>query len=330
MDGNANNNEIKMKTWEDFPDFYENEFVRKIAGNEKWTISDKNKRPIDMYALLKKGTIWGASYTRGYNPLIDLNTLIKAIPNCANNAYHLEADIDRFVVLDIEPKCPQIIKDELLKLPWIYGETSLSGKGLHLVFELPQDLWKKYPAIQNKVALKEEQGFYEILLDHMVTFTRNTIKRPENERDISEFYNIFEILAAKTKETKVIDGALTVEDIDTDSIPMFDRTIAVLSGQTYGKKLSDFFDNHSKYEFGMCGFYRRAFKRLITNEQYKGITYTEEQEAIILYTLLTEKLEHREKHDTKRNGMPWLLFLATRCILKSDANEQANNAKSNA
>lgn len=308
----------KPLTWEDFPKFYENEFVRKIAGNKKWTISDKNKRPIDMHALLTEGKIWGAAYTRGYNPLVDLKTLIEAIPNCTNNAYHLEADADGFVVLDIEPKCPDIIKNGLLRLPWLYGETSMSGKGLHLVFELPKEMWDKYPAIRNKLALKESHGYYEILLDHMVTFTRNVVEHPEDERDIEEFVHVFERLAAETKETCAVESSLVVEDIDTSDIPMFDRTINVLSAQIYKKTVSDFNDDHSKYEFGMCGFYRRALHRLTKNEQYADIQYTDEQEAIILYTILTSKLEHRPKHDSTRNGMPWLMFIVTQCILKSD------------
>ena len=316
MEGNATVR--KPTSWKDFPDFYANDFVRRIAGNEKWTISDKDKRPIDMHALLTTGKIWGVAYTRGYNPLVDLQTLIQAIPNCTNNAYHLEAETDKFVVLDIEPKCPAIIKEGLLKLPWLYGETSMSGKGLHLVFELPQDIWDKYPAIHNKMALKEEHGYYEILLDHMVTFTRNTVAHPEEMRDIEEFSNVFERLASITKETQAVENELVVDEIDSSDIPMFDRTIHVLSAQTYKKTAENFNGDNSAYEFGMCGFYRRALQKLLKNPQYSDIHYDEKQEAIILYTLLTSKLEHRAKHDTTRNGMPWLMFIITQCILKSD------------
>lgn len=320
MDGNAKNNlgENRTWTWRDYPEFYENDVIRRIAGNKKWTISDNTKRPIDMHAFIVLHKIWGAAYDRGYNPLTDLKTLIDNVPNCTNNAYQLEADIDKIVVLDIEPKCPDILKKALLELPYLYAETSMSGKGYHLIFDLPQDLWNKYPVIQNKMALKEEHGYYEILLDHMVTFTRNVIEKPEEEKDISEFYNLFEILAAEAKKSKTALTQITVDDIKTDDIPLYDRTMNVLSAQIYGKKPEDFSYDMSKYEFGMAAFYNRALAKLTKNDLYKDINYSDEQKAIIVYSLIAKKLDYREKHDTERNKMPWLLYLATQCIAKSD------------
>ena len=80
--------------------------------------------------------IWGAAFDRGYNPLVDLETVCKTLPTAANNTYHLDALIDKIVVLDVEPKCPEEIKRQFLSLPYLYSETSMSGNGLHLIFNL--------------------------------------------------------------------------------------------------------------------------------------------------------------------------------------------------
>jgi hypothetical protein len=305
-------------TYKDFPEFYNNAFVQSIANKEKWRVSDKYKRPLDMRALIDKQVVWGMANNRGYNPLVDLQTLINVLPDATNNAYHLETAIDKFVVLDIEPKCPDVIKEQLLKLPYLYGETSMSGKGVHLVFDLPKELWKEYPVIHDKLAIKESHGYYEILLNHMVTFTRNALPETVPEKEISEFEKLFEKLASEAKPTAVASCDISIDEIDTDSIPYYGRTMTVLRAQKYRKKPEDFSNDMSRYEFGMAGFYWRALKRLLKNPQYSNAEYTDEQKAIVIYVLLSENLEFREKHDSQRNGMPWLLHLATQIISKSD------------
>lgn len=309
------------KTYKDFPEFYNNKFVKSIAKNQKWTVSDLNKRPIDMKALFEQQKVWGASSARGYNPYVDLKTLITNLPDAFNNAYYLESETDKFVVLDIEPDCPDIMKQALLQLPYVYGEISMSGKGYHLVFPLPEEIWKKYPAIHNKVALKEKHKHYEILINHMVTFTRNYIDPPYDPKPIEEFQRLFETLAGETKETIQCTSSDT-QILDTDSIPMFKRTITVLKSQKYKKKPEDFFNDMSKYEFGMAGFYYNALERLTKNKLYADIKYTNNEKAVIIYTLLQENLEYREKHDTKRNNVPWLLYMAAQLVGKSEMKKQ--------
>lgn len=309
------------KTWRNFPYFYNSAFVRKLAGNKKWTVSDKTKRPIDMRAWIDREEVWGVAWDRGYNPLVDLETLKNTIPNAVNNAYYLEAETDNYVVLDIEPKCPDVIKKEMLRLPYVYGEVSMSGNGIHLVFELPRDVWDKYPVVHNKLAIKEKHGYYEILLNHMVTFTRNNIEEPYNPKSLSEFEKVFETLASEAKES-AIAKEITVEDISTDNIPMFNRIMNVMVSQNYRRKPEYFHGDMSKYEFGMASFYYHTLQRLLKNKQFSGIEYSDEQCAIILYELLKTKLEYRPKHDTQRSNMPWLLYVATQLIGKSEINNK--------
>ena len=264
-------------TWRDFPDFYNNEFIKTIAQNEKWTVSDKDKCPIDMHAFIHEQKIWGMSLTRGYNPFVDLDTLNEVLPNASNNAYYLDAITDKFVILDIEPKCPDIIKQSMIKLPYVYGEVSMSGKGYHLAFPLPE-LINNYPNAINKLALKHDLGYFEVLMNHMVTFTRNVLPPAEPEYTIEDFEHVFELLAEQAKETKTSNGTIeSIENINTDNIPNFDTIINSLANQTYGRTAIDFGDDLSRYEFGMCGFYASILKRIMPNHEYKGHKYTDEQ-----------------------------------------------------
>ena len=321
-----------VKTWQDFPEFYNNPVIQKLAKNEKWTVSTtkspdptkKVKMPIDMIAWMERQQIWGAAYDRGYNPLVDLQTVCNELPTATNNAYSLDALVDKIVVLDIEPKCPDTLKQKFLQLPYLYAERSMSGQGLHLIFNLPEYLLDKYPNAKKKQALKDDNGYYEILLCHMVTFTRDVLPPSQCTGSIDDFDNVFELLASQAKESKTGTHAI-ITDIETDMIPYYDELMDSLSNRQYGKTIEDFPQkgnktgyNNSSFEFGMSGFYYRALKRLLTNNTYKDHTYTDEEKAIIVYNCTKEHLAYRPKHDEVRSGMPWLLYVASCLIAKSD------------
>lgn len=305
-------------TWRDFPQFYNNPVIQRLASQENWTVSDKNKRPIDMHALIHEKQVWGAAFDRGYNPLVDLNTLCEAIPNATNNAYYLDASRDGIVVLDIEPSCPDNIKQLFMGLPYLYGEVSMSGRGIHLIFNLPNMIFARYPNAQTKVALKEEHGYYEILLNHMVTFTRNTLPPAEFKSDIAIFDNVFELLASQA--TKTIKAAsVDAGSLSMDDIPYASVVVNVLKGQNYYKRLEDFKMDNSKYEYNMALFYHQRMERMLGKElKFKDHAYTQEERAVMIYELLKLKIAPRPKHETERNGMPWLLYITSTMIAKTD------------
>ena len=336
--------EKHVKTWMDFPDFYNNPVIKRLAVNQKWTISStkspdpekpKEKVPMDMHILLTEGYGWGASFTRGYNPLVDLNTLCQAIPNAINNCYYLDSEVDGIVVLDVEPKCPESLKKQFMELPWLYAETSMSGKGLHLIFERPDDLLSKYPNAREKQSLQDSNGYYEILMNHMVTFTRNALPHPNETLDIDVFHNIFEILAVNAKPTIVSGKTVIVDEIDTDSIPWHDEITSEALEYTYKKTLQDFPKkgtptecDPSAYEFGMSSFYHYVIRRIISsNPKYNEHDYTDEEKAVMIYTCTSSILDARPKHNERRNGMPWLLSVASKAIEKNYNTEWESKRK---
>lgn len=79
-------------TYHDFPDFYKHPFIQSIADNPRWSVSDKNKCPIDMIELIENNRINGANpYDNDYNPCISLPDLIDFLPDASNHAYFLDA-----------------------------------------------------------------------------------------------------------------------------------------------------------------------------------------------------------------------------------------------
>ena len=303
-----------------FPEFYHNPLIKRVMDIPKWTISDNKKRPIDMRRLKDTGEITGAVHMNEKS-LMTLPELCDFVPNATNHAFYLDALTDDFVVLDIEPKCPDEIKQELLSLPYLYGEVSMSGKGFHLLFLLP-DCIKDYPIAQKKIVFKEEHGYYEILLNHYVTFTRKTISpyfNISNETNKNSFDELFKKMASEQVDTHRNDIHVD-NSINTEDIPMFSYMLDMLSHQHYRKKPADFYDNMSTYEFAYIGFLYYNLKKLLKINVIMDTkhNYSEQELAWILYYAAKDYLPYRAKHDEYRDGLPWLLYLSREVIAKNE------------
>lgn len=294
--------------------FIQNEFIQSIAENTRWTVSTSKKKPIDMNVLRRQGRIVGATFKDGNCPLVDLYDVRNIIPNATNATYRLNQSLDDFVVLDIEPKCPPEIRDNLLTLPYIYGELSMSGKGFHLVFPKPQTNYEEI--LMSKPAIQEERGYYEILLTHYVTFTGMILKPTEQCKfqDITKFYELFDNLA-KTKKLSIN------KEMDTSNIPKLDHIacgktiVETLKRATYEKTYEDF-HNHSVYEFGVIGFYMHNLDLILSTTKYSKLKYSDQEKLRIIYTIVSDVIPHREKHDELRNGMPMLMYSCMRALTR--------------
>lgn len=297
--------------------FRTNPFISGIAAKERWTVSTADKVPIDMYALEYKGIVAGAKF----NNELSLATLDKVhglIPAAANYAFYMDALKDGFVLLDIEPKCPDEVKAKLLAMPCRYIETSMSGKGVHMVFDLPADLLDKYPDARQKVVMKEKHGWYEILLLHYVTFTGRALPQAMREGcPAYGFRDLFEELARK--QTVAVRSDVEVEAIDGVDYPSTPVVLDRLRNrQEYRKTLDDFDGDKSKFEFGfICHKYFWLKRLLLVPAIMADHRYTDAEAAWLLYTVASEQLPKRPKHEELRNGMPWLMYLAYEVIAQN-------------
>ncbi|MGH3998761.1 MAG: hypothetical protein ACRDTJ_15050, partial [Pseudonocardiaceae bacterium] len=166
-----------------FPGFYGNLAIRSLARSARWTVSgrlgdpgdnSKGKAPIDIVELAETGRLRGA-FATDQTCLMPLEDLIGTLPLAANHAFFLRARTDGLLMVDIEPDCPSQIAADLIALPEIvYSEMSMSRRGFHLLAPLPTNFWD-HPVAAAKTVLREEHGWYELLLEHWVTFTRQPI-----------------------------------------------------------------------------------------------------------------------------------------------------------
>lgn len=338
-----------------FPAFYGNKAISALASACRWTISGQigeldddpdgaaptRKAPIDVRHLIDgcnpgcrhPGPVRGA-WSIGPNCLVTLEELTAAVPNASNAAYYVQAQADGLMVIDVEPGCPHSTMTDLLRLPGIlYSELSMSGKGLHLVAAVPPN-FHEFPIAAGKRVLRHEEGWYEILLDHWVTFTRRPVPQAVLDRvaaaasdpEFASVEDLYAELAAKARQTASASAtAVRTDDSMLESIP-YAETIIRFVLATDLEALNDperFAHDLSRWEFSVLA---RLHSRLEAGQrlyQDIGAVYTSGDTAWLLYRAATEVIPPRPKHAQTRNGRPFLLDRAAALVAEREADREA-------
>lgn len=296
--------------------FFDQPQIAAIADDEVWTVSDKNKRPIDIKALKREGKIYGARQHNG-ECLMSLHELRQFLPNAANTTLALSVHAHDFLVLDIESTCPpQIARQFIETLPWTYAEVSMSGKGYHLILPVP-DNFAEFPFAADKTKLQEENRHYEIIIDHLITFTRKPIPtHPASPGDTSEsraaWMDLYASLAQHASERQEV--VFDVSEI-RPRIPFRDQYLtmaaAFIERHPYPRQPDYFSNDMSRWEFGYLSYIqlkiRDALYNLTPHADLTPQDYTNEMIAWMMYDLALTLIPHRPKHDELRGGLPYLL-----------------------
>lgn len=315
------------KTWMDaeFRPFYTSQFVKDLWNVPRWTVTaPKNKMPIDIDIWRRRQKVSGALATQA--PSLDtLQNVCHLIPDAVNNTFYLDCIPDKYVVLDIEPECPSELREKFLNMPYIYAETSMSGKGLHLVFPLPEDIFRKYPVAQTKVVMKEKK-YYEIMLCHYITFTRNHIPVYKNPNGTESFEKLFESMCSIQVEKQKVD--IEIDLVEAEKIPAYDDIIGLLLRQTYSKTPVDFENDMSRYEFGHLGFLHSKLLHILECPHIKSAhVYTDSEKATLIYIASCSLIPYRPKHDSTRSGMPFLLWRTQNVMALNTAPEDEQSGQ---
>ena len=258
---------------------------------------------------LKLGQIDGAR-TKDSQSLVTLDELthIAKTPLTKNNTYYLMANIDKYIILDVEKTASDELKQRALKLPFLYGERSMSGLGYHFIFPLPKN-FAKYPHIPARTKMQSKKGDYEILLNHFITFTRDIIEPPENPEGSIE--DIFEELALA--HPPIIRNKINITKSRPEDIIAYDYIYPKLSIRPYKKTLADFYDDYSKFEYGATAYYHARMVKLTQTKLFKSKfpNFTENDAFHILSDFMDEQLPYRPKHSEERQGLPWIQYLVS-------------------
>ena len=303
--------------------FINHPFIQSISEKPRWTISTQNKKPVDMTKLIYEDRIIGANFADPKS-LTKLSEVVgffnKHNMTLTNCCFYLYSMLDNVVVLDVEKYCSDELKKKFLQTPYLYGEYSMSGKGYHLVYPVP-DWLSSYPAAEKKSVIRNEDHGYEILMAHYCTFTGNILPPCEHPTDF--FDTVFKNLAVKQKE--IIRAGVITGEPDVPDIPEITRKrmldILTNTGKEYAKKPEDFRKrdgtlNPSGYEFALAGYLYWKYKNMIKSGGAKNInhTFTDNDAAWFVYNALKNNVPHRDKHDTLRSDMPYLLYSVWRLI----------------
>lgn len=281
----------------------------------------KKKIPVDLphFLRLDDKRYWRGAVEQN-NPFLTLRDIAEdeILGNVLTNlCLRLsQANGDDIVILDIEPDCPDNEKADFLALPWIYAETSVSGRGLHLVFPAPAS----HPEIRmGKTKLKpDNRNDYEILLNHYITFTMRPVAHDSNRpiRPVSDFEVLWESLikTAKLREQRKFDSSLLP---DLEEIPNSHRILRAMEDASYRKTPRDFGGDASRFEFGFCSAFYYRLESILDLKLFADHEYTDQEKLALLYEAVKNRIPYRPKHDEIRNGLSMLCSTCKNAMTKT-------------
>lgn len=147
-----------------------------------WTLSTKDKFPVNFIETIRQNKIVGLT-ARNKTQTVDYYTLCKYILDTAIITMTIP---EGYMIVDVEGYASDKLKNYCRTLNPIYAETSMSGKGMHLLFEYPKN-YTKYPNAMNRSIIKVKDQGYEILFDHACIFTGNEIQTT-GKHSVDELY----------------------------------------------------------------------------------------------------------------------------------------------
>lgn len=306
-------------------DFLSNPVIRLLAQEPRWTYSNEKKVPINIRQRIDANRQYFAGNTQVPVPeygartqdreslttLFEINS--SPFKDINNRAFYLRSETDGLVCLDIEKTCPPDLRDELLSLPHLYAETSLSGQGYHLLMRCPPS-WDKFKNVHRHPKLQEKHGFYEFLHKHYMTFTGNQIHLTTT-KTAQDYDALWVPLAEKVKVTaeqyeKFVIDANRQPELD-------DAYLTELLRVRYRKTPSDFDNDLSRWEYGYLSTIHQALQRLEFAYKNSRPALSEEEKCWLVFKAGEQLIPARDKHLGFRSGMPYLLYQASTLVAKA-------------
>lgn len=324
--------------------FNNNPLIQKLAKEPNWTISDVQKKPLDSRSYLTTGQFTLAKPTEDWRPTVTLDEL-NADPKLrnTNRTYHLDASNNHVICIDIENTISEDMKMKLLQLPFQYLEYS-THMGFHgLLYIDDKYLVPGTTSLFSRTGIKLPDRTWEVICNnHYCTFTQNVIepvkqspqRTDELMKDFIQYLLNIMIDEEYEKQQRVqaanLDGGFPKELLPvTKLFPEEDFE--------YIRKLSpdNFLDangkpDESRFEYNVCVFIRKQLANRIIfgfDDPFWKMSMPNGKEELSTedYVYLTayfakEILPHRDKHDTQRDGVPYLLYICTTLGKLNEAN----------
>ncbi|MDR0594871.1 MAG: hypothetical protein LBG60_16805 [Bifidobacteriaceae bacterium] len=281
-----------------------------LAALPRWTFSDPSKRPIDMVALRDGHRVAGARFrdARCLVPAREVLEILSAlgVAGLGNLTFFLDAQLDRLAVVDIDPGCGPRARRALERLPALYREVSMSGRGAHLVMPLP-------PEVEldtfNQVKLRAPDDHWEILLHQFCAFTGRQAEAGFGGGADADWQRIWSGLESSLRPAPSAGrggaareyGATTLPDLDLANLAVLLRADAQLR-HIAGRDVSNWGGDHSKREFAfICAALELLDRHVERRRQFAPDSDISADDRLgLVVQAFAHHIPHRPKHDEIR------------------------------
>lgn len=301
-------------------------FFNREKLHQVWTIANDRKLPLDIKHYRDTGRLKLASYQNELC-LTTYEDVLRLVPNYNNLTYFTNATKNNIIIVDIEKTCPEELRNELLKLPYFYAELSHSKQGLHLFLEIPESYDKKEELLKRTV-IKHPSKTYEVLIKHYTIVTFNEyepkVKQAYNPDKITAFldemltYGSSSLSSIKPQREKRLVG----DDETVDTFRLYQPSVCerqieqLVQAIEFDKTPKDYAENVSDFEFAFIGHIVFKYDWLYRTNRliglakiYNDIEHESTKQAMyVIYKVCERVIPYRQKHDTKRYDLPWLMF----------------------
>lgn len=300
-----------------FPEFYSNKTIGSLASDPRWTVSDAELVPVNFPELLNTGRVWGVHEVAG-DALVTLNEITHGLPQAANCSFYLRSHIDGVAMLIINNTCPPAVARDLLRIPSLYSEYRASGPACQLILPVPRNL-DSFPAVKRRKVLTEPRGWYEILFEGWVVFSRNAM--PANVARVTDdphtpepaWEELFTTLAVTARQSRAVKPSLRLE---RPNVPRLEQILELLTRNPLGLTLTEFHGDLARYEHTMLTLLHEKLQSLLVTVQdlESGAVFTRAAEAWIIAEAARRMLPHRNRDFADTDGTPLLLDAATSVV----------------
>lgn len=310
--------------------------INKLKDMEIWTISNENKKPLNINTLLEKNKIeYASKEKKSFKTLVELNK-IEELKN-TNRTLISNSKETSIIIVDVEPIASEETKNYFLDFPSNYTEYSKNG-GLHLIIETPKKLITEdiKRIIDEKTLIKTKKKDIEYIFNNKyITLTKkeaklyNKIKKENDIKKIDEnkIKSLWKYLVNEAKKREEIECEYQEIDITNDKEIKI-QTINIIKNSDFFQKIikkykdikiEDYQNDKSSYEAGIASKVAKALiekindKNTIHNVLYQEINDMKNK-IFLTYKITKEIVPYRKKHNEKRKGNLWLLYLATTAV----------------
>lgn len=329
------------------------EALRPLTLAGRWTVSgepceryrhgDGDKIPLNI-ASVYRGEAFGARLgdEDAVTDIASLKTAFGALP--PNMATFWNVDEYPCLLLDIESHADPAMLAESASYPALYAESSLSGVGRHLILPL-DSVDEDLSALRMVKTLRSPDGDWEVHLRHWVTFTGNDVPVTASDEGAAAWRARFsEMMRGRNDPANPWAGDPHGVSLDLASLvarPPAYMADVLSSFRRFAnrprKRPDDFAYKRrpvgkgpydvSRYEMScMCHY---AIQLIRDMERGLFITFddrivrirtdewSDDALAYILYRAADAGalgFSHRDKHDTLRLGLPYLLYESIKAV----------------